>query len=144
MIKMIKALFDGKIQFSNTKTQSLINSGIIMNCTKMQKYLKDKIHSKLDITNWIIAEKLKISKNKKGIGNIILNKLRQTLQEIIINNTLSTTQKISYFVSNNDQNGHTQKLSANMSTNMFSHIDDSGNNDYSGYHGVTNSVSGIV
>ena len=136
----MKGLFDGRIQYKNTKEQALINSGIIMQSTKIQNYFKENIDESLDIKEWIIEEKQKRINNKqtfRGIGDIILHKLLKQFKEIIIKNEEINDMKTnSYLVGNNGNNyndKHVQKYEANSNSNI----------DYSGAHGATYSALGI-
>ena len=123
MIAITKGLFEGKIKFSNTKQQPLINSSTIIQSTQLQKYLQQKTEPSLDIQKWLKEERNKICGRHLGIGKIILNKIRKRLQEIMNENE---EQKYEY--------DHQQKYDG-----YFNNL--SGN--YSGSHGATYSVSGI-
>ena len=134
----MKGLFDGKIQYRNTKEQGLINSGIIMQSAEIQNYFKENIDGLLNIKQWIIDEKQQRTNNKqtfRGIGDIILNKLTNKLKEIIaINEEMIDIKRNSYLVENNSYNDkYVQKYEGNLNSNS----------NYSGVHGVRYSASGI-
>ena len=139
-IAIIKALFDGKIKFTNTKKQALINSGVIMHSLAFQQYFKQKMHPSLDIEEWIIEEKQRMIKTQqkyKGIGDFILDKLRNKLQQIItIQNDHPQTN---YLVPQQQpQFNHNEQ----QQPQYLPTLNSNGGSPYSGTHGATHSVSG--
>ena len=126
MITIMRALFAGTIQYVNTKRQPLINSDVIMQSPEIQRYFNQNIDESLKIKEWIAEEKQKMRNNQqslKGIGKIILNKLRIKLQEIV-NKNRETQQS---------HNKHVDRYREDLNRNI----------NYSGSHGVTHRASGI-
>ena len=143
------ALFNGEIQYVNTKKQPLINSGIIIQSMRMQTYLHQKIDESLTIKEWIFEEKQKMRMNQqkfRGVGDIILNKLRRKLQEIVNKNErielqqsdmYSDSKSNSYLVENNGYMVQQPRHAVQYEANLYSNI------GYLGIRGVPYAASGI-
>ena len=87
----MKGLFDGTVQYANTKQQSLINSSTVMCCDKIQQYLLT-LHSSLSIKQWVHEERMNNHHHRyQAIGKTILQKVRFTLNDMITNRKLSTS-----------------------------------------------------
>ena len=91
---IIRSLFDGYVQYPNTKKQPLINSSIIINGQHIQKYFLE-LHESLDIKQWIEKDKSNNDNNNikyQPIGKPLLNRFKDQLDKIIKSLQLSSDQ----------------------------------------------------
>ena len=107
LLNVIKDLFHGNIQYANTKKQWLINSGPIILCSPIHRFLLN-LNNSLNINQWILQ-----CKQKNRIGKYVMNKLRSTLAEI----TCTASNTISNF--SNDANINGNNLNRSSQTNAF-------------------------
>ena len=110
---IIRSLFNGFVQYPNTKKQPLINSSIIIKSKEMQQYLL-KIHYSLDIKKWILNSNGSKTKKYQPIGKTILNKIRNNLDKIISDFAKST---------NNYNSNKTQQIPIIRTPQIFDNTD---------------------
>eukprot|EP01084_Bolivina_argentea_P136640 240646_1 len=93
LLHIIHGLFNATVKFANTKENSLINSASVINAFQLQKWLF-QLDDSLNISAWIVIEKQNSHNRNKGVGGIIMNKLRNNLT-ILSNNTHNNDRKAS-------------------------------------------------
>eukprot|EP01083_Nonionella_stella_P006195 18004_1 len=92
-LHVVHALFDGKLDYSNTKPVSLINGGTVIHSNVLHNYLF-KLHNSLQIKQWIKEQEMCGNWQKKA--EAISMQLQSQLQVIIEANMtpLQTNAKI--------------------------------------------------
>ena len=90
-LEIIKVIFEGNVQFAQTKLQPLIPNGTIKLSKEIQKYLLS-LHPSLTINNWCEIQKkqqkLKDSMEKKkrkrtGNAKLLVKQLKESLNKLL-------------------------------------------------------------